>query len=256
MAERRATFASVRSNKILQQQQQTAVSVDEPLQKIDQDITNNLSSSSVHEHQTTVPIHHSADEIVLIDKDDTNKQSSSLMAVEHPTITPIHHSADEIVLIDHPSVLKVLADDGAVQPGKNGQKKTKKNEAAAVTIKASEKQAEEFGNETIVPPVTVNILSKPILPRFEEPSVSAAQPKVASAQTGKHFMVPTAASIAKRASKFVATSVNLGPAWNSSTKIDPKAYQKLPSVPSSYIANMKRQQKAIEVGRRSSPALP
>ena len=216
-----ATAASLSCSKSVQQQTETAVTVDdEPLQKIADD----QSLSSVDEmHQTTVPI---------------------------------HHSADEIVFIDHPSVLEVLADDGAVQPGKNGQKKTKKNEAAAVTIKASEKQAKEFGNETIIPPVTVNILGKSILPRFEEPSVSAAQPKVASAQTGKHFMVPTAASIAKRASKFVAAPVNQGPAWNSSTKIDPKAYQKLPSVPSSYIANMKRQQKAIEVGRRSSPALP
>jgi len=249
-----ATAASLSCSKSVQQQTETAVTVDdEPLQKIADD----QSLSSVDEtHQTTVPIHHSADEIVLIDKDDTNKQSSSLMAVEHPTITPIHHSADEIVLIDHPSVLKGLADDGEVQSGMNGQKKTKENEAAAVTIKASEKQAEEFGNETIVPPVTVNILSKPILPRFEEPSVSAAQPKVASAQTVYNFMVPTAASTAKRTSKFVAAPVNQGPAWNSSTKIDPKAYQKLPSVPSSYIANMKRQQKAIEVGRRSSPALP
>jgi len=87
-----------------------------------------------------------------------------------------------------------------------------------------------------------------------EPSVSAAQPKVASAQTKKNYMVPTAASTAKQTSKFVATPVNQGPAWNSSTKIDPKAYQKLPSVPRGYI--MQRQQKAIEVGRRSSPALP
>ena len=136
----------------------------------------------------------------------------------------------------------------------DAMKKTKKNEAAAVGIKTSGRQAKEFGNETIVYPVTVNTLGKTVLSRFEEASVSAAQPKVASAQTGKHFMVPTAASTAKRTSKFVAEPVNQGPAWNSTTKIDPKAYQKLPSVSRSYI--MKRQQKAIEVGQRSSPALP
>ena len=136
----------------------------------------------------------------------------------------------------------------------DAMKKTKKNEAAAVGIKTSERQAKEFGNETIVYPVTVNTLGKTVLSRFEEASVSAAQPKVASAQTGKHFMVSTAASTAKRTSKFVAAPVNQGPAWNSTTKIDPKAYQKLPSVSRSYI--MKRQQKAIEVGQRSSPVLP
>ena len=75
-------------------------------------------------------------------------------------------------------------------------------------------------------PVTVNHQpgsGSPILPRFEQPTVSSAQePKVASASTANKLLVPTVASISKRRAKFIAASVvNHGrPPWNSSTKID------------------------------------
>ena len=77
----KATAASIRCNKSLQHQKTTAVTVDDDDQSL----------SSVGEHQK---------------------------------IVPIHHSADEIVIIDHPSVL--LADDGAVQEERMERRRLKK----------------------------------------------------------------------------------------------------------------------------------